>query len=165
MYLSIKCSNKGKNIRNSNFTSKDRIQGVFPQTIYTIHIYYANIHNWSLQPFSHIIGLVSHTTYVVCVNFIHKWRDLQFKVGSERPIFLRNFSWQFYLLSEFLLRGNRRFLYFVSMPGLGMRNPGFIINKPTHYLLDDYGDFTFTMVSSTIYANNRFLMLKVKEFS
>ena len=24
-----------------------------------------------------IIELVSHTTYVVCVNFIHKWRDLQ----------------------------------------------------------------------------------------
>ena len=34
-----------------------------------------------------IIALVSHTTYVVCVNFIHKWRDLQFKVDSERKIF------------------------------------------------------------------------------
>ena len=38
----------------------------------------------------------------VCVNFIHKWRDLQFKLDSERQISLRNFSWQFYLLSEFL---------------------------------------------------------------
>ena len=34
-----------------------------------------------------IIDLVSHTTYVVCVNFIHKWRDLQFKVDSEQQIF------------------------------------------------------------------------------
>ena len=34
-----------------------------------------------------IIDLVSHTTYVACVNFIYKWRDLQFKVGPERQIF------------------------------------------------------------------------------
>ena len=26
-------------------------------------------------------------TYVVCVNFVHKLRDLQFKVHSERQIF------------------------------------------------------------------------------
>ena len=54
------------------------------------------------NPSVRIIDLVSHTTYVVCVNFIHKWRELQFTVDSERQIFLRNFSWQFYLLSEFL---------------------------------------------------------------
>ena len=29
-----------------------------------------------------IIDLVCYTTYVVCVNFIHKWRGLQFKVDS-----------------------------------------------------------------------------------
>ena len=40
--------------------------------------------NWPLQPFSQDIDLVSHTIYVVCVNFIHKWWDLQFKVDSER---------------------------------------------------------------------------------
>ena len=33
------------------------------------------------------IDQVSHTTYVVCVNFIHKWRDLQSKVDFERQIF------------------------------------------------------------------------------
>ena len=55
------------------------------------------------NPSVRIIDLVSHTIYVVCVNFIHKWRDdLQFKVDSERQIFFKNFSWQFYLLSEFL---------------------------------------------------------------
>ena len=47
-----------------------------------------------------IIDIVSHTTYVVCVNFMHKWRDLQFKVDSERQIF---FEKLFLLLSEFLL--------------------------------------------------------------
>ena len=57
------------------------------------------LHTYIIGP-----GLVSHTTYVVCVNFIHKWQDLQFKIDSERQIFfLRNFSWQFFnLLSEFL---------------------------------------------------------------
>ena len=52
------------------------------------------IHNWSLQPsiYMYIIGhynpliriidLISDTTYVVCVNFIHKWWNLQFKVDS-----------------------------------------------------------------------------------
>ena len=55
------------------------------------------------NPSVRIIDLVSHTTYVVCVNIIHKWGDLQFKVDFERQIFcLRNFSWQFYLLTEFL---------------------------------------------------------------
>ena len=38
---------------------------------------------------------------MVYFNFIHKWQELQFKVDSERQI-LRNFSWQFYIQSEFL---------------------------------------------------------------
>ena len=63
-----------------------------------IHTYIIGHYNPSVR----IIDLVSHTTYGVCVNFIHKLRDLQFKVDSERQMFLRNFSWQFYLLSEFL---------------------------------------------------------------
>ena len=54
------------------------------------------------NPSVRIIDLVSHTTYVVCVNFMHKWRDLQFKVDPERQIFLRKFSWHSYLLSEYL---------------------------------------------------------------
>ena len=40
------------------------------------------------NPSVRIIDLVFHTTYVVCVNFIHNnWGDLQFKVDSERQIF------------------------------------------------------------------------------
>ena len=42
------------------------------------------IHNWPLNPSVRIIDLVSHTTYVMCVN--KRW-DLQFKVDSERQIF------------------------------------------------------------------------------
>ena len=62
---------------------------------YTIHTYIIDHYNPSIR----IIDLVFHTTYV---NFIHKWWDLQFKVDSEGQICLRNFSWQFYLLSECL---------------------------------------------------------------
>ena len=49
-----------------------------------------------------VIDLFSHTTYIVCVNFIHKWRDLQFKINSDWQIFWETFSSQFYLLSVFL---------------------------------------------------------------
>ena len=47
-----------------------------------------HIHNWSLQPFSQAYDLASHDTYVVCVNFIYKWRDLKFKVDSEQQTFI-----------------------------------------------------------------------------
>ena len=95
------------------------------------------------NPWVRIIILVSHTTYVVCVNSIHKWRDLQFKIDSERKIFLRNFSWQFlFTLRVFarnlLLRGNRRWNTFCILfwcVAWGS-NPGFTSNKPTHYILD-----------------------------
>ena len=65
------------------------------------------------NPSVRIIELVSHTTYVVCVNFTHKWRNLQFKSRLRTTDFLRNFSWQFFnLLSESfarnLLTGNRK---------------------------------------------------------
>ena len=90
---------------------------------------------WSFeQRYTHIIGhynppvwiidLVSHTAYVVCVNFIHKRRDLQFKVDSERQIFWETFHGNFiYSPARNLLRGNRRkkyFSYFVLMSGLGL---------------------------------------------
>ena len=98
------------------------------------------------NPSVRIIDLISHTTYVVCVNFIHMWRDLQFKVNSEQQIFLRKFSWQFlFTLRVFarnLLRGNcRRNTFRILFWCLAWgSNPGFSSNKPTHYLLD-HGDF------------------------
>ena len=54
------------------------------------------------NPTVRFIELVSHTTYVVCDNFTHKWRDLQFKVDSERRIFWETFHGNFYFHSELL---------------------------------------------------------------
>ena len=73
------------------------------ERIATIRIrakFYTYLLNWPLQPFSQDYDLASHTIYVVCVTFIHKWRDLQFKVDSERQIFEKLFM--AILLSEFL---------------------------------------------------------------
>ena len=39
------------------------------------------------NPSVRIIDLVSNTTYIVCVSFIHKWPELQFNVDSELQIF------------------------------------------------------------------------------
>ena len=61
-------------------------------------------HNWPLQVFSQDCGLASQTTYVVCINFIREWWDLQFNVESDK--FLRSFWRQFHLLSEFLAEIN-----------------------------------------------------------
>ena len=92
------------------------------------------------------IDLVSYTAYVVCVNFIHKWRDLQFNVDSERKIFWRKLSWQFYLILwvfvRNLLGGNRRRNTFRILFWClaWASNPSFSSNKPTHYLLH-HADF------------------------
>ena len=77
------------------------------------------------NPSVRIIDLVSHTTYVVCVNFIHNWRDLQFKVDSERQIFWETFHGNFIYFQSFCQKSAERkspykyFSYFVLMSGLG----------------------------------------------
>ena len=72
---------------------------VFLVCILCIHAYIHNCHyNLSVR----IIDIVFRTTYVVRIHFIHKRRGLQFKVDRRTTDFLRNFSWQLYLLSEFL---------------------------------------------------------------
>ena len=67
-----------------------------------IHTYIIGHYNPSVR----IIELASHTTYVVYVNFIHKWRDLEFKVDSEQQIFLILLTLRAFARN--LLRGNRR---------------------------------------------------------
>ena len=47
------------------------------------HTYIIDLYN----PAVRINYLVSHTTFVACVNFIHKWCDLHFKLDSEQHIF------------------------------------------------------------------------------
>ena len=111
---------------------------------HTTHVVCGSLHKlvercqiaWSWWPVditihTYIIDNYNHSvSHIVCVNFIHQWQDLQFKVDSERQIFkklfmpifftlrvfprtyslkstlnerfLKSFSWQFFLLSEFL---------------------------------------------------------------
>ena len=57
-----------------------------------------------------------HTTYVVCINFMHEWRDLEFKVDSERQIFEKHF------IAIFI------FSFWYLTWGL---NSGFTSNEPT----------------------------------
>ena len=64
-----------------------------------VHITYIIGH---YNPSVRIIDLVSYTTYVVCVNFIHKWRDAQSIVYSEQQIFWETFHGSFNLLSELM---------------------------------------------------------------
>ena len=48
-----------------------------------VHTYIIGHYNPSVR----IIDLISHTTYIVCVNFIYERRDLQLQVDSKRPTF------------------------------------------------------------------------------
>ena len=108
------------------------------------------IHNYIIGHYNHSVGiidLVSHTTYVVCVNFIYNcWVLLQFKFDSERQIFWETIQGSFYLLfgvfARYLLRRNRqRNTFCILFWCLAWNsNPGFTSNSSTHYLLD-YGDF------------------------
>ena len=79
----------------------------------------------------------SHTTYVVCVNFMRERRDLKFKVDIER-----NFIYSQSFARNLLKRSRRRniFLYFIFDDWPGIRTQAFGSNKPTHYVLD-HGDF------------------------
>ena len=106
-----------------------------------IHTY---IHNCPVQSFSQDYDLASHTTHVVYVNFIREWRNLQLNIDSERQIFEKFFSWQIYLLSEFLPEicwekiARKIFFFFIFRfdAWSGIRTQAFTSNKPTLYLLD-----------------------------
>ena len=70
-----------------------------------VHTY---IYNWPLQFFSQDYGLASHTTHVVCVNFIRKWRQLQFVVDSERKILKKAFHGNFIYFHSFCQKSDKR---------------------------------------------------------
>ena len=111
-------------------------------SLFYIHTYRIGHYNTSVR-----IYLVSHTTYVVCINFIHKRQHLQFKVDSERlnfwETFHGNFIFTLKVYARIPLRGNRRRNTFcILLWCLTWRlNPSLTSHKPTHYLLD-YGDLT-----------------------
>ena len=70
------------------------------------------IHNWPLRPYSQDYALACHTIYVVFVNFIHVWRNIQFKVDSKREVEVEKFFMAILFtpraFARNLLRGNRR---------------------------------------------------------
>ena len=64
---------------------------------YLIHTYIIGHYN----PLARIVDLVFHTNYVVCVNFIHKWRDLQFKVYLKTELILHTqHNWSLQIFSQ-----------------------------------------------------------------
>ena len=111
-----------KSAPNDRFFEK-----LFMAILFSLRVFARNLHTYMIGHYNRsvrIIDLVSHTTYFVCVNFIYKWRNLQFKVGSEWQIFWRT-SWQFYFYSQSFCQksaerksSKKYFLYFVLMSGL-----------------------------------------------
>ena len=67
-----------------------------------------HIHNWSLEHFSQDYDLASDITYGVCVNFIHEWRDLQFKVDFNREVFEKLFTTILFILRVFCQKSAER---------------------------------------------------------
>ena len=99
-------------------------------------------HSWRFESTRCIIGpykpsvstidSVFHNTYVVCVNYIHEWRDrdLQFKV--ERQILQETFS---DFLPEICWEEIAQSYFCILFWCLAWTsNPGIKSNKSTHYL-------------------------------
>ena len=76
-YFSIKIKVFGLCIISLIFVN---YEALFTKNVDTyMYTYVIGLYNLSVR----IIDQVSHTTYVVCDNFVHKWQYLQFKVDSE----------------------------------------------------------------------------------
>ena len=90
--------------------------------IHIIHTYIIGHYNTSVR----IIDLVSHTTYVVCVNFIHKWGDLQLKLTPNDRFFEKLFMAIFIYSQSFCQKSAEKkspkkyFSYFILMSDLGI---------------------------------------------
>ena len=107
-----------------------------------IHTYIIGHYNPSVR----ITEKVSHTTHVVCVNFIREWLDLQFNIDSERQIFEKLFHGRFIYSQSFCQKSTERkspkkyFSYLIFDDWLGIRVQAFASNEPTLCILD-HGDF------------------------
>ena len=142
-FLSVLITLEGKLMQFLSFF----LQGTgCTQTFATIFIFTRKHRIFTCFYITYIIGRqdywpsFSHTQfYIYIYNYIHKWRDLQFKVDSERQIFWEPFITILFTLRVFhrnLLRGNRRRNIFrISFRCLAWGlNPGFSpISQHTTY--------------------------------
>ena len=62
-----------------------------------------------------ILLIAFQTTHVVCINFIRKWRDLQFNVDYEQQICENLFHGSFILLTEEEIFSYFRFSFFRTL--------------------------------------------------
>ena len=60
-----------------------------------------------IHTYSQDYDLASHTTYVVCVIFIHEWRYLHIKADSKRNIFEKLFMAFFFYSQNFFQKSPR----------------------------------------------------------
>ena len=90
-----------------SYSFGERIKLIICQIRYELSVTY--IHNWSLQPFSQDYWpSFSHHLHFVCVNFIYKWLDLQFKFDSERQIIWETFCGNFIYSQSFCQKSAKR---------------------------------------------------------
>ena len=73
-----------------------------------IQTYIHNMHNWLLQTFSQVYDRDSYTNMLFCVNFRLTWRNLQFKVYSQRHFFQTIDWFALRVFFRILLRESRR---------------------------------------------------------
>ena len=96
--MDVSCKKDGYYVRMHDFEEKVTLS----------HTYINSHYNPSVR----IIDLVSHITYVVCVNCMHKWQDLQFKKSTPNDRFFEKvFMTILFTRRAFarnLLRGNHR---------------------------------------------------------
>ena len=92
------CKHVAVNMLLSNHTNYRKTENIFKKKIY-YRQYVDNSQRSTLQSlYTYIIGqcqdysLVSHTTYVLCVNFIQELLELQFKNQLRTTDFLINFG-------------------------------------------------------------------------
>ena len=79
-----------------------------PQFAQLTGLQHTYTHNWPLKSFSRDYDLASNITYVVCVNFIHEWRGLQFNDDSERQICEKLFHGRFIYSHSFCQKSAER---------------------------------------------------------
>ena len=101
--LKVKCGGGTANIIKTTYFRRrfllfNKLHSSLTKKNY-IHTYIIGHYNPSVR----IIDLVSHTTYVVCVNFIHKWRwTYSLKSTPNDRFFWETFHDNFINFSEFL---------------------------------------------------------------